>query len=97
MPGSLRARSTLLVTAIVTIVLASTSGQGMAIGAIHVYQRTLAPLAHRAGAVCRFSPSCAHYGEIAIARDGLAVGGWKTLKRIARCNPWTAPGTVDRP
>ena len=30
-------------------------------------------------------------------RDGVARGGWKALKRIARCNPWTPPGTVDEP
>jgi putative membrane protein insertion efficiency factor len=77
--------------------VALADGRRLAIGAIHAYQRTLSPLAERAGAVCRFSPSCSHYAELAIARDGLAAGGWKTLKRVASCNPWTKMGTVDQP
>ena len=82
---------------IVMTALVAANGQALAIGAIRTYRWTVAPLAERAGAVCRFSPSCSRYGEIVIARDGLAVGGWKTLKRIARCNPWTQMGTVDDP
>jgi len=90
-------KPSLLLGAAVLAALVFTNGQALAIDAIRAYQRTLAPLAARAGAVCRFSPSCSRYGEIVIARDGLVVGGWKTLKRIARCNPWTTMGTVDEP
>jgi uncharacterized protein len=60
-----------------------------AIGGIHAYQHTLAPIVAHVGVRCRFTPSCSHYGEAAIARDGLIRGGWKTVKRIARCGPWT--------
>jgi putative membrane protein insertion efficiency factor len=69
----------------------------LALRGIHVYQRTLEPLAARTGARCRFTPSCSRYAEIVVARDGVIVGGWETLKRVARCGPWTRPGTVDRP
>ena len=64
---------------------------------IHVYQRTLAPIAARGGARCRFIPSCSRYAEVVVARDGVIVGGWETVKRVARCGPWTRPGTVDPP
>jgi putative membrane protein insertion efficiency factor len=72
-------------------------GQPIAIAGIHLYQQTVAPLAARAGVRCRFTTSCSRYAEAAIAREGLAVGGVKALKRIARCGPWTPSGTIDAP
>jgi putative membrane protein insertion efficiency factor len=72
-------------------------GQSIAILGIHAYQRTLSPLVADAGIRCRFSPSCSRYAEVVIARDGLARGGLKAIKRIARCGPWTKAGTVDNP
>ena len=64
---------------------------------IHVYQHTIGPLMPVVGVQCRFTPTCSHYAETAIARDGLARGGWKAMKRIARCGPWTRQGTHDEP
>jgi len=86
-----------LAIAAMTLVVVSWEGRPIAIGGIHVYQRTLAPLADRAGARCRFTPTCSHYAELVIARDGLVRGGWKAVKRIARCGPWTTPETRDDP
>jgi uncharacterized protein len=73
------------------------NGQRLAIAGIHGYQRTLSPLAARIGVRCRFTPTCSRYAEAVIARDGLVTGGWKAARRIARCGPWTAAGTVDDP
>jgi putative membrane protein insertion efficiency factor len=73
------------------------NAQPIALAGIHVYQHTLSPVAARAGMRCRFTPSCSRYAEAVIARDGVVRGGWKTMKRIARCGPWTTPGTVDEP
>ena len=72
------------------------NAQAVAIQAIHVYQRVLAPAADRIGMRCRFTPTCSRYAEVVIRRDGVARGGWAALKRIARCNPLTRPGTRDR-
>ena len=72
-------------------------GRPIALAAIHGYQRVLAPIAAQVGVRCRFTPTCSRYAEIVIARDGVARGGWKTLRRIARCNPLTPPGTRDEP
>jgi putative membrane protein insertion efficiency factor len=77
--------------------IASMHAQAIAIAAIHGYQRSLAPVIARAGARCRFTPTCSRYAETVMARDGVVRGGWKTLKRIARCGPWTPFGTVDVP
>ena len=68
-----------------------------AIGGVHAYHRLLAPSAARAGARCRLTPTCSRYAETVIARDGLIRGGLKTVRRLARCGPWTAFGTHDEP
>ena len=73
------------------------NAQPIAIAAIHRYQRTLSPVAARVGIRCRFTPTCSRYAETVIARDGIARGGWKALRRIARCNPLTPFGTRDEP
>jgi putative membrane protein insertion efficiency factor len=51
----------------------------------------------RGRVVCRFKPTCSAYGRAAIAKYGFGKGSAKTLWRIARCGPWTSPGTVDPP
>ena len=66
-----------------------------AVGSIHLYQATLSPLYARMGAQCRFTLTCSHYGEEAVKKYGAAKGGYLTAKRILRCGPWTALGTVD--
>jgi putative membrane protein insertion efficiency factor len=43
---------------------------------------------------CRHYPTCSRYGLEAISRYGAMRGGWMTLKRILRCNPFF-PGGYD--
>ncbi len=67
-----------------------------ALSAIDVYRDHVSP--HLRGVVyCHFTPTCSAYGREVIRKYGLAVGGWRTVKRVARCGPWTPMGTVDRP
>ena len=59
---------------------------------IRLYQKTFAraiPVE-----VCRFQPSCSHYGYEAIAKYGVIKGGWIATRRIMRCNPLN-PGGYD--
>ncbi len=63
----------------------------LALGAIRLYQLTLSRVLPDS---CRFTPSCSQYGYEAIARYGLVRGGWLTLKRLARCHPFS-PGGYD--
>ena len=73
------------------------NAQPIALEAIHAYQHALSPVAARMGLQCRFTPTCSRYAETVIARDGIVLGGWKAAKRVARCGPWTPPGTRDEP
>ncbi|WP_158827816.1 membrane protein insertion efficiency factor YidD [Mucilaginibacter lacusdianchii] len=59
------------------------------IGLIRLYQIILSPIL---GASCRFTPTCSHYGILAVRKYGPFKGGWLTLKRIVRCNPWGGHG-----
>ena len=63
----------------------------LALGAIRLYQLTLSRVLPDS---CRFTPSCSQYGYEALARYGLIRGGWLTLKRLARCHPFS-PGGYD--
>jgi uncharacterized protein len=46
---------------------------------------------------CRFEPSCSAYAMEAIVRFGAVRGGWLSLKRISRCNPWGGSGADPVP
>lgn len=69
----------------------------VALSGIHAYRATLSPLLGGAGVRCRFEPTCSRYGEAVVRRHGALRGGWMTLRRIARCGPWTPAGTHDPP
>ena len=56
---------------------------------IRIYARVISPIL---GMNCRFQPTCSKYAEESIKRFGLFSGGWLTLKRIVRCNPWGDSG-----
>jgi putative membrane protein insertion efficiency factor len=58
---------------------------------IRGYQYFISPLFPP---TCRFTPTCSHYACEAIAKHGPLHGGWLSIKRIFRCNPWN-PGGYD--
>ena len=64
---------------------------------IAAYQATVSPLLTRVGVRCRFQPTCSEYTRATIRDRGLAAGSLRGLARLARCGPWTPPGTVDPP
>lgn len=53
---------------------------------IKLYQWTISPLL---GPVCKYYPSCSHYGYTAVDRHGAIKGTALTAWRILRCNPWS--------
>jgi hypothetical protein len=61
---------------------------------IWIYRHTLSPLV---GYNCRHLPTCSVYGDEAIERFGLWAGGWMTLARVLRCQPWGTSGIDNVP
>ena len=59
------------------------------IGFIRAYQFILSPLLPMS---CRYWPSCSQYACEVLARHGVARGGWLTLVRVLRCQPWGGAG-----
>lgn len=59
------------------------------LGFIRLYQLTISRMI---GPVCRYHPSCSHYGYEAVKVHGALKGSVLTAWRILRCNPWSAGG-----
>jgi putative membrane protein insertion efficiency factor len=59
---------------------------GIVVGAIRLYQRTLAWIVP---AHCRFHPSCSHYFAEAVEKHGSLRGSWLGFRRLLRCHPFT--------
>ena len=62
------------------------------IAVMRAYRRWVSPYLQ---ARCRFEPSCSSYAVDALARHGAIRGGALSIRRIARCHPWSEGG-VDR-
>jgi len=95
--ASVRTRVVLCSAALLTIIAAAWNAQTLALRSLDVYQRHLARPAALIGLRCRFTPTCSRYAQAAIAKDGVVRGSWRAFKRVARCGPWTSPGTRDEP
>jgi putative membrane protein insertion efficiency factor len=61
---------------------------------IRFYQILLSPYI---GWHCRFHPSCSAYAKEAFQTHGVLKGGWLTLRRILRCNPFGGSGVDEVP
>lgn len=56
---------------------------------IRFYQKGVSPLTPPS---CRFTPSCSEYTAQAVEKYGAVHGGWLSLRRILRCNPFGGHG-----
>ena len=59
------------------------------VGIIRAYQILLSP---RIGQVCRYYPTCSHYGLEAVKAHGAGKGSLLTAWRVLRCHPWATGG-----
>lgn len=68
---------------------------------IKLYQKTISP-DHgifkflRPYGYCKYHPTCSEYSYLSIKKYGLFKGGFKSIKRIFRCTPWSKGG-IDLP
>ena len=56
---------------------------------LKVYKRFLSPLLPPS---CRFTPTCSEYALEAVEKHGAVAGMWMALKRLLRCQPFSAGG-----
>jgi|SRR5271157_3507679 len=61
---------------------------------VYIYRYAISPLI---GPRCRHLPTCSQYAIDAIDLNGVWIGGWLTLGRIARCHPWGTHGYDPAP
>ncbi|MBQ9946787.1 MAG: membrane protein insertion efficiency factor YidD [Oscillospiraceae bacterium] len=59
------------------------------LGIIKLYRLTLSKILPPC---CRYYPSCSEYATLAIRRFGAVKGGYLTLWRLIRCNPYGRGG-----
>ena len=59
------------------------------IGLVWLYRGTLGPLL---GGQCRYQPTCSQYMIDAVSKYGAVRGGWRGIRRICRCHPWSEGG-----
>ena len=56
---------------------------------IRFYQKVISPLKPPS---CRFYPTCSNYGIEDIEKHGVLKGGYLTINRILRCQPFCKGG-----
>lgn len=64
----------------------------MLLGIVRFYQRHISPLSP---GKCRFVPTCSQYAVEAIEKYGAWKGGWLSLWRLLRCNPFNKADPYD--
>lgn len=64
---------------------------------VHVvsfYQKIISPFLKQLLGVqstCRFSPTCSEYAKITVQRYGIVKGGYLSVVRILKCQPFYSP------
>ena len=64
----------------------------LAIKSLRWYRKYISP---KLGSRCVFEPSCSHYAELALRKNGIFKGILLTAKRLFRCRPGN--GGIDLP
>ena len=59
------------------------------IGFMKLYQWLISPLL---GPSCRFHPTCSHYAIEAIEKHGVFKGGYLSVRRLIKCQPFHEGG-----
>lgn len=57
---------------------------------IRIYRKYISPL--KKYPTCNYIPTCSQYAYEAIKKYGVLKGGYLSIKRIIRCNPFKKGG-----
>lgn len=60
------------------------------VGLIRVWRAVISPL--YGPDTCKFYPTCSTYALDAVRTHGALRGTWLSVKRVARCHPWSLGG-----
>ncbi len=66
-------------------------GRWIVVSGLRIYKCVVSPVLHSIlgpFAGCRFHPTCSAYAREAVQRHGVTRGGWLTVVRLAKCQPW---------
>ncbi len=64
-------------------------GGWVVVALVWLYRVTLGQLM---GGQCRYHPTCSQYMIDAVRRYGVWRGGWRGIRRVSRCHPWSKGG-----
>ena len=59
---------------------------------LKVYKKTISPMISACGIHCKYYPTCSEYAKQAITKYGVVKGGYLSIKRILKCNPFSKGG-----
>ena len=59
---------------------------------IRFYRKNISP---GRPSCCRFIPTCSQYALEAVEKYGALKGGWLSLRRILRCQPFHRQKTIE--
>ncbi|HEX7042513.1 MAG TPA: membrane protein insertion efficiency factor YidD [Patescibacteria group bacterium] len=58
---------------------------------LKIYKIFISPILHQALGVkhaCRYLPTCSEFAIIHVKKDGIVIGGFKSLLRVLYCQPF---------
>lgn len=59
---------------------------------IDKYKKFISPIFEYFGINCKYYPTCSEYAKQAITKYGVVKGGYLSIKRILKCNPFSKGG-----
>ena len=64
---------------------------------VNFHKKTSSPILNNFNFKCQFTPSCSEYSKLAIKKYGAIKGGFRSIWRIIRCNPFNRNKGIDYP
>ncbi|MDE6108172.1 MAG: membrane protein insertion efficiency factor YidD [Oscillospiraceae bacterium] len=66
--------------------------KGVVLWCIRFYRKNISPMRP---SCCRFIPTCSAYALEAVEKYGVCKGGWLSLRRILKCQPFHKQDSIE--